>query len=235
MRKAPTGQAAVLQLEAEAAAYGFRKIQDGQGKVRFVVTCTDCGREGSVFHAALRDERQLLAHFAKHGWMFVRREAQYCSTQCSRSAKEKQRIAREQRREDEMKHPLPPPAPVPAPAPAREPVASIGPDPKILRRVITLLNDHFDSEKRVYESGWSDERIAKEAAAALDFVLKYRVGAYGELAEDPEIGKLRDDLKAMDDLFTGQLKALEQNFAHQINEVRGRLERLGKVHHKASG
>jgi hypothetical protein len=235
MRKAPTGQAAVLQLEAEAAAYGFRKIQDGQGKVRFVVTCTDCGREGSVFHAALRDERQLLAHFAKHGWMFVRKEAQFCSTQCSRSAKEKQRIAREQRREEEMKHPITPAPTAPAQAPAHAPVGAIGPDPKIARRVITLLNDHFDSEKRVYEPGWSDERIAKEAAAALDFVTKYRREAYGELAEDPEIAKLRDDLKAMDDLFTGQLKQLELNFAHQINEVRGRLERLSKVHPKAAG
>jgi hypothetical protein len=240
MRKAPTGQAAVLQLEAEAAAYGFRKIQDGQGKCRFVVTCTDCGREASVFHSALRDERQLLAHFVRNGWMFARKESQFCSTQCARSAKEKRQARERAEREEEMMKPTP--APTPAPAPAHAPVSTIGPDPKITRRVIVALEEHFDDEKKLYRPGWDDQRIAEETKAALDFVKKYRKDAYGELAEDPEIAKLRDDIKAMEDLFANQLslfstqlKDLERSFAHQIAELKHRAERLNRAHPKAAG
>jgi hypothetical protein len=217
-----TGEQTVLQIEADAAAYGIRKVPDAYGKMRWFITCTDCGKDDSVFHASLRTADHLMSHFTKRGWLLNRKESQYCSTQCARAARAKKQA---ERKEIEVTQPTPPPTPVTA----------IGPDPKIVRRVITLLNENFDTDKRLYAAGWDDARIAKEAATSLEFVTKYRREGYGELAEDPELGRLREDIKAMDDLFSGQLKQLEQSFAQQLAELRGRADRLGKSHHKASG
>jgi hypothetical protein len=229
MKKDLRGIQARLQVEANAAAYGFRKIQDGHGKVRFVVRCSlpGCGKEDSMFHASLQDEQHLLTHFKKMGWVFFRKQAQYCSTQHEREAREQQRV---ERKEEELKQPIP------------QPVPAIQSNAKVTRRVIVALEEHFDDEKKLYRDGYSDERIAKEEDASIDFVKKYRRDAYGELAVDPEIAKLTEDIKAMEELFTsqlntfsGQLQTLERSFAQQIGELKGRVDRLSKIHNKASG
>jgi hypothetical protein len=231
-RMKATGQHAKLLVESAAAQYGIRSQVDGHGKSHWIVKCTECGTEKSVFNASVNDSNWLVNHFTKHGWVFDRKVAQYCSTTHAREAKERQR---QLRKEEEMKHePTPPPAPVQG-VESVSVVPPIGPDPKIVRQVITLLNDHFNSTKRLYEPGWDDARVAKESQASLEFVTKYRREGYGELAEDPQIAQFRADLKAMGELYHQSLKSLEQSFAQQLGEMNSRLERLMSLRPKAGG
>ena len=52
-----TGQQAVLQIEAEAAAYGVVRSTDSQGRARFEVTCGDCGKQTGMFNSS-KTERE---------------------------------------------------------------------------------------------------------------------------------------------------------------------------------
>jgi hypothetical protein len=221
MKKEPMGMQAVVQLESDAAQYGIRRVQDGHGKLRWMVTCSCCGKETSYFNATLSNANQLLNHFVRQGWTFNRKESQFCSTVCVRTDKIKRQHEKREKDREMSTAPL-------------NPVGAISPDPKITRRVIVALEEHFDDQRKLYREGWSDERVAKEAQASLEFVIKYRRDGYGELAEDPEYAKLRDDIHAMDKLFMEQLKKLELSFAAQFNELSSRLARLSKTH-KAGG
>ena len=110
-------------------------------------------------------------------------------------------------------------------APERPPPAAIlgpQPDAKVLRRVFALLGQHFDEENGRYKQGWSDELIAKEANTFRDFVVKYRRESFGELAEHPDLVKLREDIKALSDQFA--LNATETS--HRLSELTARCERL---------
>lgn len=232
MRK--TGQAERLRIEGDIAAYGLERITDNTGRVRWRARCAKCGKEEDCFRADLRDADQMISHFLKRGWVLRRKEPMYCSTSCQREVREQLEKQRASQREIEMKHPTTTGL---SSLPALTAVAgtSIGPDLKMMRRVFTLLDEHFDGDRRLYHRDWNDARIAKEAVASPEFVIKLRREAYGELAEDPEIGRLRDDIRAMDELYTKQLKQLEGSFASQINELRSRLEKLGLLHNKAAG
>lgn len=227
-----TGQQAVGLLEQAITAYGLRKVMD-DNRGRWQATCVRCGKREDCFRADLRDADQMVTHFVKRGWVLDRKSPVYCSTSCRREAREQAEKQRAELREkEEMKAPTTSVSTVAVNAVAG---TGIGPDPKMMHRIFNLLDDHFDNVKRLYRSGWDDERIAKEGGASLEFVIKLRRDVYGELAENPEIGKLRDDIKAMDELFTSQLKKLEGSFASQINELRSRLEKLGLLHNKAAG
>jgi hypothetical protein len=71
------------------------------------------------------------------------------------------------------------------------------PNMKLVRQAIALLDDHFDEEAHRYRPGWSDEKIAKETGLHIVQVAKIRCEAgFGELADDPEMVKLRDDIAA---------------------------------------
>lgn len=98
---------------------------------------------------------------------------------------------------------------------------AIGPNPKIARRVNRLLDDHFDEEKRLYREGWSDDRVAKEADAAIDFVINTRRVAYAELAEDPEATQLRATIKAVEDKMYEEVNTIFT----AIDELKARFER----------
>ena len=45
---------------------------------------------------------------------------------------------------------------------------AIGADAKIARRIYGFLDEHFSEETHMYDTGWSDDRISKEADASLD-------------------------------------------------------------------
>ena len=117
---------------------------------------------------------------------------------------------------------------------APPPVPAIGPNPIIMRRVITLLNDQFDMKTRLYREGWSDERVAKDAETSPDYVTTLRRSAYGELAEDPMITKARDDIGALKSLLETEIIKLRATFEAQIKELDYKLARI-IGHHKAAG
>lgn len=91
-------------------------------------------------------------------------------------------------------------------------------NPKLQRKVFALLDDHFDEDKRLYRSGWSDKKIAEAADTSEQFVISLRKGAYGELAEDPAITALR-----------GEIAALSQEAKTVADEL---MDRMGKIEEK---
>jgi hypothetical protein len=109
------------------------------------------------------------------------------------------------------------------------PTPTIGSDIRLTLRVGGVIEEHFDREKRLYHLGWSDERVAKETSAALDFVLKVRKEGFGELAEDPEMTRLRLDIKALEDHVTEVMVKLSGS----VDEIKTRFDRMS--HHKAAG
>jgi hypothetical protein len=115
--------------------------------------------------------------------------------------------------------------------------ATLGPDPKLARKIYAALDDHFDDVKKRFAPGWDDQRIAKELDVSPELVIRIRREAYGELAEDPAISVLRDDVEllkmeladASDKLgkeYAGKLDDLRAGFATRISNVEGRLGAL---------
>ena len=206
-----------LHLAAECAHHGLREILDGNGRRRWCATCTNCGKEDSVFRSDVRNAQQVIGHFTRAKWVLARKASPYCSADCRRAAKET--------KEKTMTSPI---------KTSALPVQAIGPNPVIMRRVITLLNDHFDMKTRLYNGGWSDEVIAKNAETSPEFVTTFRRSAYGELAEDPMISKLRDDVAALRQLLEQEVTKMRATFEAQIKEVDYKLARLIGAH-KAAG
>jgi hypothetical protein len=203
-----------LHLAAEYAHHGLREVLDGHGRRRWWATCGHCGKEDSVFRSDVRNPQQIIGHFTKARWILARKTSPYCSPECMRAEKAMQPNNNNK-------------------APAA-PVQTIGPNPVIMRRVITLLNDQFDMKTRLYREGYSDERVAKEAETSPDFVTTFRRGAYGELAEDPMISKLRDEVAALKALQLEELNKLRMIFEAQNKELDFKLARLAG-NHKAAG
>lgn len=231
-KNTPTGQNAVILIEAEAASYGAIRTTDATGRVRFEVTCGACSKQNGMFNPSINHADQVLTHFRKQGWIFNHHMSPYCSTPCFRSAKQ---IKKDDRRIQEMKHPTVvdsghlPQASVAPPSIITHP--TIEPSAKISRRVITLLNDHFDTDKRLYAQGWSDERVRLEADASLEFVIKTRKDAYAELAEDPETTKMRQEIKSLEEL----VNLYNSDIQSKLEELKLRMDKLTGVYHKAQG
>lgn len=211
-----------LQLAAECAHHGLREVLDGHGRRRWCVTCASCGKEDSVFRSDVRNPQQVIGHFTRTKWLLGRKTAPYCSAECRKAAKVSEK---EISKEWAMALPIKTSAP---------PVQAIGPNPIIMRRVITLLNDHFDMKTRLYANGWSDEIIARNAETSPDFVTTFRRSAYGELAEDPMISKLRDDVAALKELLEQEAIKFRAQWEAQIKELDYKLARIIGAH-KAAG
>jgi hypothetical protein len=229
-----TGHQAILQIEAEAASYGVVRTTDKTGRTRYEIMCGFCSKRDSMFHSSINHIEQIMTHFTKRNWIFNYHESPLCSTQCMRSAKQ---AKRDERKEEEMtnKHHITEATitgghsvTVVPPVVASKIIES---NAKISRRVITLLNEHFDTDKRLYSLGWSDERIRQEADASLDFVIKTRRDAYAELAENPEVSNLREDIKALEDLMSQSHSELTK----KLDELKARMDRLIGTYNKAQG
>ena len=100
---------------------------------------------------------------------------------------------------------------------------SVGPDPKIGRKIYGLLDSHFDDLNRTYRRGWDDTRIATEADTSVDLVTRIRREAYGELAEDPRIQVLKDDLELLRMEVTEAQNASTEKLTALFNKI-GELE-----------
>lgn len=237
-----TGLQAVMQLEAEAAHYGVIRTTDKDGRKHFIVTCGQCNRQQNSFNSTFDHVDEILSHFRRQGWQFDYKLPPYCTAQCQRSAKRAKQVEeREKRQIEEMNHKpqAPPPNSIPSVIPAISSAPPmIGPNPKIVVKVITLLNEQFDLDKRLFRPGWSDDRIAKEAGTSLTFVVGYREDAYAKLAEDPMATKFREDIKALEDLQSAQSSALMASmadFSRKIDDLKARLDKWTGAHHKAQG
>lgn len=96
------------------------------------------------------------------------------------------------------------------------------PSPKITHAVFQLLDSVFDPAKRLYKSGYTDQRVARECGTSEEVVLYLRVETFGQLAEDPRISTIRDDLELLGMEAAEKFAALQK----ALGEIRSRLEQI---------
>jgi hypothetical protein len=96
------------------------------------------------------------------------------------------------------------------------------PTPKITHAVFQCLDGIFDPEKRLYKSGYTDQRVARECGTSEEVVTYLRTETFGALAEDPRISAIRDDLELLG------LEAAEgfAKLQKQLGELRSRMEQI---------
>lgn len=102
----------------------------------------------------------------------------------------------------------------------------LSPSPKITHTVFQLLDDIFDPVKRLYKSGYTDQRVARESGTTEEVVAYLRTETFGALAEDPRISNMRDDLELL------RMEAAETFAKLQkgIGELQSRLEQVARAH-----
>lgn len=104
----------------------------------------------------------------------------------------------------------------------------LGPDPKIARGIFACLDEHFDDAKKVYHGKWSDEGVAKHLGVSLDIVTNIRKSAYGELAEDPKVKQLSDDIAMLRLELEDAFETTRKTFLEKFNHLDTELSRLRK-------
>jgi hypothetical protein len=186
------------EIEAGAARAGFAKVKgprDHQHSVRWQIVCSACDHVETKGWGPRTSPEIMVRNFRRAGWTVGRGIRPLCpSCSSNREAKEVKDT------------PL------------------VGPSPKIARRVFGLLDDHFDEETRRYRPGYSDERVAKEADTAIELVMRLRREAYGELAEDPKLTELRDELE----LAKLGFEEAYQEAMEQLRKLGGRVDELAR-------
>lgn len=98
----------------------------------------------------------------------------------------------------------------------------ISPAPKITHAVFQLLDGVFDASKRLYKSGYTDQRVARESGTTEDVVAYLRTETFGQLAEDPRISNLRDDMELLGMESAEAFAKLQKS----LGELRSRVEQL---------
>lgn len=101
---------------------------------------------------------------------------------------------------------------------------NIAPAPKISRDVFQSLEAVFDGEKRLYRSGYTDQRVARDCGTSEEVVAYLREGAFGALAEDPRLTSLRDDLELLAMDAAEKFAALQKS----LGELRSRVEQIAR-------
>lgn len=96
------------------------------------------------------------------------------------------------------------------------------PTPKISHAVFQCLDAIFDGEKRLYRSGYTDQRVAKECGCSEDVVAYLRTETFGALAEDPRISSMRDDLE----LLRMESAEMFAKLQRQLGDISSRLEQV---------
>lgn len=96
------------------------------------------------------------------------------------------------------------------------------PTPKITHAVFQCLDAIFDPAKRLYRSGYTDQRVAKECGTSEDVVAYLRTETFGQLAEDPRFSALRDDLE----LLRMESAEVFAKLQKSLGDAQSRLEQL---------
>lgn len=200
----------------EIESFGIRReINPATGRKAWAVTC-ECGVTEYHNWKATMPPEALNKFIQQQGWQLDLREPPKCPA-CIQKRRKAKRGVEEMAQTITCEAPEPQPAAEPAPEPAAQGVTEIAINPKLLRSVYSKLEEAFDEEARRYVRGWSDDRVARETGASLDFVQKIRREAYGPIEPDPavieikaKIGDLQKSLKQVEDFI--------------LNETQRRLE-----------
>lgn len=197
------------RIEMEASAAGFNKI-NMKGHVQWVCTCKKCGDE----HRATWDIRTspdlMIKNMRTKGWDVGAGRDPVCP-KCRGGRKSMSQL-----KNGAAISAVPDP-------PAAMPTL---PSAQLSRKVFASLEENFDEQTKRYRSGWSDARVAKETGASETFVASTRRAAFGELAEDPAVTSLKEDidLKGMeiDQTIADLVKHKEE-----LAALRLRVDKLG--------
>lgn len=68
---------------------------------------------------------------------------------------------------------------------------------KVHRAVMEALMIAYDEDKKAYSSGYTDQKIADETGAAVEYVRKTRDDYFGPLAEPGELAAIRKELSEL--------------------------------------
>ena len=214
------------RLVLEAAKYNFTYATRND-RAAWYVNCSVCNAE-SVVGAAHNTPPHLVAtHFSKRGWNVGFKQPPICPD-CQKANRMTKTLS--------IPTPTLQTAPDPkiAPDPKLAPDPRIAPDPKLARKVYAALDERFNETTRTYAAGWSDERVARELSVALPLVVGIRTSAYGELAEDPRIAKLREDVEFLRMEFEEEMTKLTAKYANRVEELQDLIYALLR-HPKAGG
>jgi hypothetical protein len=192
-------------IEQQAAEFGFEKVRlPGTRTVRWRMRC-GCGFE--VLHGwqAKTSAELMVRNMRRQGWEVEHRRTPVCP-KC-RKLYGKDAFKAEE--EDMSRHAA---------------AAQLGPDPKIARRIYAKLEDVFNDQTRLYSSGWSDEKVGVELDVSPELVTRLRREAFGELAEDPAIGSLRDDITLTKMELDERVSGLKAEFEKKLTDLATRFD-----------
>lgn len=96
------------------------------------------------------------------------------------------------------------------------------PSPKITHVVFQQLDAVFNTDKRLYNHGWTDQRVAQECGTSEEVVAYLRRETFGELSEDPRVTSLREDIRLMEMEF----EDITKKFNAQLAELRSRVDQM---------
>lgn len=176
----------------------------GANPATFRVKCRDCEKTWEIKfpHAKFLPIGVVLKKARREGWLISSKHKPRCPKHSVEPKQYRTIVMREE-----------PPAPVfrpmSAPLPilpsileaaVKESVMSIeelspASNARTKLKVINLIQGNFDEAIHRYHAGWSDERVAKDAGGLdITYVAKIRVEFFGQLAEDPAVKELQDEL-----------------------------------------
>lgn len=95
---------------------------------------------------------------------------------------------------------------------------------KAIGKVFGLLSAHFDVDAGRYAPDWGDQKIADETGIGLEAVMTLRKDNFGEIKEPVEIGQLRADIGALEQLLIETTKPIKD----ELIALRSRVGDLSK-------
>jgi hypothetical protein len=100
----------------------------------------------------------------------------------------------------------------------------MAPAPKISHAVFQSLDSVFDPIKRLYRSGYTDQRVARDCGTTEEVVAYLRTETFGALAEDPRLTSLRDDVELLRMESAETFAKLQK----QLGEIASRVEQIAR-------
>src|SRR5688572_1000881 len=146
------------RIKAELEHFGIFLLRTTAGKRHWVAHCSECGKEHTCSLPMKYPTEAVIKKFASIGFSIHHGRAP-AHTECLRHIKQEAKLAQ----------------------------ATIGPDPKIARKIYALLDEHFNDVRGIYTTGKSDEWIARELDVSVPIVIAIREAAYGPLRVDPAV------------------------------------------------
>ncbi len=191
---------AMSRNEAEAGDFGFTRIVDpATHRVRWEIECRECHTVSSHGWSQRMSANLAIRSLRKAGWEVEHKRKPLCADCVKRKNDRGENVVDLKTNNDGAGLMA-----GPAKALLLEAVnteverrAAVGPDLKIARRVIGMLEEHFDDQLRVFRVGHSDQSIADSLGVSVEAVVKIRREAFGELAEDPKVKQMREDIELL--------------------------------------